>query len=202
MALVIQNQGQRLGQFLIQVDKSWRCMSDRAKPVVVVDYDPHWQRMFEDERARILTVLGSRVAAIEHIGSTAVVGLGAKPIADIMIGLRALADTEPCISRLTSIGYNYRPENEHMFPERRFLDRPSYHLHMVEVSSDFWRRHIMFRDYLRIRPEKARQYLELKKELASKYQVDREGYTDAKTRFIAAALEEAGYVPIVKDTNG
>jgi GrpB-like predicted nucleotidyltransferase (UPF0157 family) len=177
-------------------------MSDHAKPVVVVDYDPHWQRMFEHERDRILTVLGYKVAAIEHIGSTAVVGLGAKPIIDIMIGLRALANAEPCISGLTSIGYNYRPENEHVFPERRFFDRPSYHLHMVVVSSDFWRWHIVFRDYLRIRPEKAREYLELKKELASKYQVDREGYTSAKTRFIVAALEEAGYVPIVKDTNG
>jgi GrpB-like predicted nucleotidyltransferase (UPF0157 family) len=84
-----------------------------------------------------------------------------------------------------------------MFPERRFFDRPSYHLHMVEASSDFWRRHLIFRDYMRTHPVKARQYLELKKELASKYHIDREGYTDAKTRFIATALEEAGYVPIV-----
>jgi GrpB-like predicted nucleotidyltransferase (UPF0157 family) len=170
-------------------------MSDRVEPVLVLDYDPNWPRMFEDERVLILAVVGAWVVAIEHIGSTAVVGLGAKPIVDIMIGLRALADAEPCISRLSSIGYDYRPENEDLFPERRFFDRPTYHLHVVEVSSDFWHRHIMFRDYLRIRPEKARQYLELKRGLASKYGAHRERYTDAKTRFIAAALEEAGYVP-------
>ena len=162
-----------------------------------MNYDPNWPRMFEDERVRILAVLADKVVAIEHIGGTAVVGLGAKPIIDVMIGVRSLADAEPCISRLASIGYEYRPENEGKFPETRFFDRPSYHLHMVEVSSDFWRRHLIFREYLRIRPEKARQYFELKKELASKYHTDREGYTDAKTQFIATALEDAGYVPIV-----
>lgn len=172
-------------------------MSNRIKPVVIMNYDPNWPRMFEDERVRILAVLGDKVVAIEHIGSTAVVGLGAKPIIDLMIGVRSLADAEPCISRLASIGYKYRPENEAKFPERRFFDRPSYHLHMVDVSSDFWRRHLIFREYLKIRPEKASQYLELKKELASKYHTDREGYSDAKKQFIATALEDAGYVPIV-----
>ncbi len=172
-------------------------MSNHIKPVVITNYDSNWPRMFEDERARILAVLGDKVVAIEHIGSTAVVGLGAKPIIDVMIGVRSLPDAEPCISGLASIGYKYSPENEKVFPERRFFDRPSYHLHVVDVSSDFWRRHIIFRDYLRTHPEKARQYLELKRELASKYQVDREGYTTAKTRFIAGALEEAGYLPIV-----
>jgi GrpB-like predicted nucleotidyltransferase (UPF0157 family) len=172
-------------------------MSRHIRPVVIMNYDPNWPRMFEDERARILAVLGDRVVAIEHIGSTAVVGLGAKPIIDAMIGVCSLDDADPCICRMASIGYKYRPENEDKFPERRFFDKPSYHMHMVEVSSDFWRRHLIFRDYLKIHPEKTKQYLELKKELASKYHVDRERYTDAKTQFIATALEEAGYVPIV-----
>jgi GrpB-like predicted nucleotidyltransferase (UPF0157 family) len=161
---------------------------------VIVDYNPAWPRMFESEKSRILAATGNRIVALEHIGSTAVVGLGAKPTIDILAGVRMLADAESCASSLWSIGYKYRPEKEDLFPERRYFDKPSYHLHAVEPSSDFWSRHIAFRNYLRTHREAAEMYFRLKRRLSSRYQTDREAYTNAKTEFIIAILKEAGYV--------
>lgn len=167
-------------------------------PVKVVDYDPNWPLIFEREKARILGVIGKKVVAIEHVGSTAVPGLGAKPIIDIMVGIRHLSDAEGCIGPLETIGYEYSPEYEVSIPERRYFRKgPSnvpnkhYHLHMVEYDSDFWRRHLLFRDCLRAHPHAARAYHRLKKELAAKYRFDREAYTEAKTLFIESIVAKA-----------
>jgi len=141
-------------------------------------------------------VIGHQVVAIEHIGSTAVPGLGAKPIIDIMIAIRQLDDAKNCIEPLKSIGYTYFPEHEDDFPERRYFDTGTsrtqmYHLHMVERISAFWERHLLFRDFLRECPDVARQYHELKKELADRYGSDRVSYTDAKTHFITSVENQA-----------
>ncbi len=172
-------------------------MPDAADPVVMVEYDPAWPGMFEKEKARILAVGGTKIRTMEHIGSTAVPGLGAKPIIDILAGVMVLTDAEFNIPKLASIRYKYHPEKEDIFPERRYLDKPSYHLHMVEESSDFWSRHLAFRDHLRKHPETAMRYFDLKRSLAQKYRLDREEYTDAKTDFIVTTLRAAGYVPKV-----
>lgn len=161
-------------------------MSD---PVLIVDYNPDWPRMFEVEKARILAAIGDRIAAIEHVGSTAVTGLGAKPIIDIMVGLNRLADARECIAPLEQVGYEYVPQYEVVMPERRYFRKGpptarTHHVHMVETTSDFWERHLLFRDYLRSHPDVARQYFLLKKELAERYGSDREGYAEAKTAFI------------------
>lgn len=168
-----------------------------AHPVVIADYDPQWPILFEEEKGRILGVTGERVLAIEHIGSTAVPGLGAKPVIDIMVGVRRLADAKECVEPLRSIGYKYEPEAEAEIPERRYFDKGlpgarTHHLHMVEVSSDFWERHLLFRDYLRKHPGVAGQYYRLKKELAARYKTDRAGYTEAKTAFIRSVEDKAG----------
>jgi GrpB-like predicted nucleotidyltransferase (UPF0157 family)/predicted RNA-binding protein associated with RNAse of E/G family len=167
-------------------------------PVVIVDYDPTWPAIYEREKALILRAVGDVILAIEHVGSTAVQGLGAKPTIDIMVGLNRLTDAVNCIEPLKRIGYEYQPEHEASIPERRFFrkgpsDVPNqhFHLHMVERTSDFWKSHLLFRDYLRTHPQVAQQYYRLKKALASEYGLDREAYTEAKTSFIESVLNEA-----------
>lgn len=168
-----------------------------SRPVRLVDYDPSWVILYEEERRRVLKVAGNLIVRVEHIGSTAVPNLGAKPVIDMMVAVSSLSDAEKCIEPLQEIGYEYRPQGEVFFPERRYFrkGRPPreqhYHLHMVELESGFWKRHLLFRDYLRTHPEAAQEYFELKKRLASKYGSDREGYTEAKTSFIESIVAKA-----------
>jgi len=172
-------------------------MAGLARKVEIVEYDPKWATLYIKEKRRIQAAVGHIVVAVEHVGSTAVPGLGAKPTIDIMVAVRRLSDADKCIEPLGSIGYEYQPQHEDTMPERRFFRRGEppreqhYHLHMVEKRSEFWKQHLLFRDYLRTHPEKAGQYCELKKKLASKYGSDREGYTEAKTQFIESVVKEA-----------
>jgi len=165
--------------------------------VIIVEYDPKWPVIYEQEKAKILGVIGSKVVAIEHVGSTAVSGLGAKPIIDIMVGVADLSDAKECIEPLRSIGYEYVPEYEASMPERRYFRKgprvpnQHFHLHMVEYKSDFWTRHLLFRNYLRTHAKTAQQYYQLKKKLAGKHGADREGYTEAKTAFIQSVVTKA-----------
>ena len=167
------------------------------RKVVIVYYDPQWPRLYEKERALIQKVIGHIIVVIEHIGSTAAPGLGAKPIIDIMVAVNHLKDAEKCIKPLESIGYEYVPEYEESIPERRYFHKghppkeQHYHLHMVELTSDFWKKHSLFRDYLRTHPKVAQEYYELKKRLAVKYGSDSEGYTEAKTSFIESIVAKA-----------
>ena len=168
-----------------------------SRPVKILDYDPQWPVLYEEEKRRILEVVGDLIVRIEGIGSTAVLNLGAKPIIDIMVAVNRLSDAEKCIEPLQRIGYQYQPEQEAERPERRFFRKGTppkeqhYHLHMVELSSDFWKRHLLFRDYLRAHPKVAQDYYELKKRLASKFGSNREGYTEAKTSFIESVVAKA-----------
>jgi len=166
-----------------------------SSPIVIVDYNPQWPILYGQERASIVSVIGHKVVTIEHIGSTSVPGLGAKPIIDIMVGLRQLGDAEHCIAPLAAIGYEYVPEYEDELPERRYFRKGPqtrhFHLHMVEVTSEFWGRHLIFRDYLRTHPETARAYEALKCRLAAQYATNHEGYTDAKTSFIESVVAQA-----------
>jgi GrpB-like predicted nucleotidyltransferase (UPF0157 family) len=164
-------------------------------PIEIVDYDAMWPRQFEDEKRRILAAIGRYVAAVEHIGSTAVPGLAAKPIIDILVGLRSLTDATNCIIPLTGLGYEYVPEWEAELPERRYFRRVeprprTHHIHMVETTNEFWRRQLLFRDCLRARPEDARAYEALKRDLASRFEIGRD-YAAAKSVFISAILDKA-----------
>lgn len=169
-----------------------------GRPVVVVDYDPEWPRRFQVERDRILTAIGDWTTAIEHVGSTAVPGLAAKPIIDVMIGIRRLADAVHCICPLEDLGYEYVPSYEDEMPFRRYFRKDDdegsrvAHVHMVEPSHPFWERHLAFRDWLRTHPEDARAYADLKRELAVRYRNDRLAYTEAKTDFIRRIERRAG----------
>jgi GrpB-like predicted nucleotidyltransferase (UPF0157 family) len=169
-------------------------------PIVIVDYDPRWPRLFDEEKTNILRVIGPMVIGIEHIGSTAVPGLAAKSIVDIMAGVRHLSDAIWCIQPLKTLGYEYVPEYEKLIPDRRYFRKgnmqgleqgSTHHLHMVEAKGEFWERQLLFRDYLRDHPEEARRYADLKKTLASRFSSDRESYTSAKTDYIQEIVAKA-----------
>lgn len=164
--------------------------------VVVIPYDPAWPDRFESERAWLAGVFRGTDAVIEHVGSTAVPGLGAKPIIDIMLGVTDLAEVAARLDRLEAHGYGYVPEYESQLPERRYFRKPeseprTHHLHCVIRGSDFWVRHLLFRDYLRAHPDSAGVYFELKRELASLYRRDRAAYMEGKSDFIESVLSEA-----------
>ena len=158
-----------------------------SKTIEVVDYDPQWVELYEEEKRLILKAIGDIIARIEHIGSTAVHGLGAKPIIDMMVAVHHLSDAKKCIKPLQKIGYEYVPEHEDLLPERRYFHKghppmeQHYHLYMVELKSDFWKKHLLFRDYLRTHPRVAKKYYKLKKTLATKYSSDHEAYTGKNT---------------------
>lgn len=147
------------------------------------------------ERGLLARIFTGTDVSIEHVGSTAVPGLGAKPIIDIMLGVSALPEVESRIAQLEWRGYEYVPEYEAQLPERRYFVKPptrprSFHLHCVVRGSDFWRSHIEFRDYVREHPETAAAYLELKQDLAARYRTDRVAYTEGKSAFINSILEK------------
>lgn len=144
-------------------------------PVRVVPYDPRRPDLFESERARVEAVAGEWIEAIEHIGSTAVPGLDAKPVLDLTVGLRSLCDGVRCARLLGAIGYEHRGDAG--VSGRIFLRTSSprpCHLNLALVGGEFWERHLLFRDHLRAHPEVAREYARLKHELAGCFRYDRE----------------------------
>jgi GrpB-like predicted nucleotidyltransferase (UPF0157 family) len=158
-------------------------------PIKVLDYDPNWPAAFESEKKILLALFDPCRTNIAHVGSTSVPGLGAKPIIDIMIGVKELEDVTSRIEQIKSLGYQYISKYETTFPDRRFFCKPhekprTHNAHAVEIGSDFWFRHLAFRDYLRKHSEAADKYYQLKMELAAEHGADVGGYTDAKTQFI------------------
>jgi GrpB-like predicted nucleotidyltransferase (UPF0157 family) len=162
-------------------------------PVLIEAYNPAWMRRFEVERELLGDVLAPwLVGPIEHVGSTAVVGLSAKPIVDIMAGVASLAGSIPAIAALEAHGYchhSYAADVEHWFCKPS-PDLRTHHLHLVPVHSDLWKHRLMFRDALRARPDLAAEYARLKVELAEHHRFDREAYTQAKSAFIGGVLAE------------
>ena len=168
---------------------------DRA-PVEIVAYSLDWPRRFGAERDALARLFPPDVFSIDHVGSTAVPGLGAKPIVDILIGAPTLAEIEARIPALEMLGYRYAPQHEAALPERRYFAKPArhprlYHVHAVRADSRFHREHLAFRDALRADAALAVEYLTLKRALAARHGRDREGYTDGKAAFIRAAVDRA-----------
>lgn len=157
--------------------------------VVLSAYSPLWPAIFDFERGRLEAILGEGAAVIEHIGSTAVPGLGAKPIIDVMIGVADLAMIERRIPALVEDGYRYVPQFEKSMPERRYFVKTHaqpghFQVHAVVFESPFWKRHLAFRDALRGDPKLAADYWKLKQRLAARFPNDREAYTEGKSAFI------------------
>jgi GrpB-like predicted nucleotidyltransferase (UPF0157 family) len=167
---------------------------NREAPVRVVPYDPSWPSLFDRERAMLERPLAPWLTGpIEHIGSTAVPGLAAKPVIDIMVAVESLAASRAAFRAVSELGYvhfPYRPDVMHWFCKPSPSLR-THHLHLVPFRSPLWMERLAFRDHLRRDPETARQYGELKQRLAVRYELDREAYTDAKEPFIRAVVARA-----------
>jgi GrpB-like predicted nucleotidyltransferase (UPF0157 family) len=144
---------------------------------------PEWARRFADERSRLTDVLGSAALDIQHIGSTAVPGLTAKPILDMAVAIRDFESGHVLASALVALGYTYLGENG--IPRRHFFVRAgSHHLHIFEREGSDWRRHLRFRDRLLGSPDLAARYLQVKLAAAKQAAGDRDRYQDLKSSFI------------------
>jgi GrpB-like predicted nucleotidyltransferase (UPF0157 family) len=162
--------------------------------VRIVAYEPLWPARFEQERSALDSAIGSWVLdGIHHVGSTSVPGLAAKPIIDILVGVRDLDTSRACLQPLAALGYLYAPyrsEEMHWFckphPSRR-----THHLHLVPAGSPRFREELLFRDMLRASDTLAGEYAALKRRLAREFRRDRERYTEAKAAFIVATLRGA-----------
>lgn len=169
-------------------------MTPNDAPIEIVPYDPAWPQRFEEERSALRQMLATWLAGpIEHIGSTAIPQLAAKPVIDIMAGVRSLEASRPAIEAAASLDYCYFPyqaDRKHWFckPSPAFR---THHLHLVPIDSREWIRPIAFRDYLRDHPAEAAEYERLKRRLAQQFRVDREAYTAAKDPFIETITEKA-----------
>lgn len=162
------------------------------KAVVIEDYDPRWPQQFETLRLRVANLLNGLAVAIEHVGSTSVPGLAAKPIIDVDVLLKSAADLPAVISALASIGYQHRGDLG--IPGREAFRAPAggspHHLYVCTTGMEY-RRHISFRDHLRAHPQDANAYAALKRELGLKFGEDREGYNNAKREFVEGILRKS-----------
>lgn len=164
--------------------------------VRLAEADPAWPALFAAERTRVLAALAPLPLAVAHVGSTAVPGLIAKPILDVMGGRPAGSDLAPYVTALEAADYRYRGEfgipGRDYFVRDDISGRRTHHLHVVEHGGAFWRAHLAFRDYLRRTPARAGAYEALKRDLAMRHPGDRAAYTDGKVAFIAETLVLAG----------
>lgn len=163
-----------------------------AGTVRVVPYDPAWPALFAAEAARIAAVPVAPPLRLEHVGSTGVPGLAAKPIVDILAGRPPGSSAAPYVQALVRAGYVHRGEQG--IPGREFFRRGtprSYHVHLAELDGPVWREMLRFRDALRADPSAAAAYGELKLGLAARFPRDREAYTGGKGPFVAGVLRRA-----------
>ncbi len=163
--------------------------------VEITDYDESWPEAFEKEHEILISVIGKYVTgSIEHVGSTSVPGLAAKPIVDIQVGVAGLDESRPAFGSLETIGYSYYdsvcPHVMHFF-DKRVSGKQPYNLQLIPYRSDCWNMRIAFRDYLRSHPNVAQEYAALKRELAQRFHSDRNAYSEAKSSFIGRVVKQA-----------
>ena len=161
----------------------------RSRAFGIVPYDPGWPGRFETESARIEEALGDQVVRVEHVGSTAVPGLAAKPVVDIQVSVRAMAPRATYVQPLEHLGYRWALDpwtDEHEFFSLEEDGQRSFHIHVCGQGSEWERRHLAFRDWLRNHPDDAAAYERLKRDLAERHPRDPYTYTDEKSEFIRA----------------
>jgi GrpB-like predicted nucleotidyltransferase (UPF0157 family) len=163
--------------------------------IVVVDYDPHWPEIFEQLRSRTWPVVREIASAIEHVGSTSVPGLAAKPIIDMSVVVPSEREVPAAIQSLSSLGYVHQG-NLGVVGREAFTTPPSlpaHHLYLCPSDSLALANHLAVRNYLRTHAAVAREYGELKKRLAKEFANDIDGYIDGKTGTILRILQTTGF---------
>ena len=160
--------------------------------VVITEYDSRWPAAYEREKALICQALGDLILDIQHVGSTAVPGLVAKPVIDILVAVAHFEAVEGYARRLSPLGYQHisHPDDAVRLFFRKGTPR-THHLHIVEYGTAEHRRHLLFRDYLRLHGDTARAYARLKWELASRFAANRPMYTESKTDFVHSVVAMA-----------
>ena len=173
---------------------TWHSLGTRGERIEVVEYSAEWPRVFEREEAAILSACLPWITEVHHIGSTSVPGLAAKPILDVLPVAVGPAEALEAVAPMTALGYRYRGENGiagRLYFDRVVEGRTVVHVHMFPAGHPEVRRHLVFRDHLRVNPDVAREYERLKRELASRYRDDRRTYTDSKAAFITGVIDAA-----------
>lgn len=167
----------------------------RAEPVVVVPYDSAWPAAFERVRQRISPVLGELAVGVEHVGSTAVAGLDAKPIIDVDVVVRPEQDLAAVVERLGALGYQHLGDlgilGREAFRAPAGDELPRHHLYVCPAGSAALSAHLILRDELRADPALVTEYSALKRDLAERYRDDRDAYAEGKTHFITGVLLRA-----------
>jgi GrpB-like predicted nucleotidyltransferase (UPF0157 family) len=158
-------------------------VSGRSDRVELADHDPGWADLFEAEKARLSGIFDGQAVGIEHVGSTSVPELCAKPIVDMLVGLRELEVSNEQVAAMQELGYEYL--GEYGLPGRLFFrkDPRTHHVHVVVHGGEHWKRQLTFREALRTDAEERRRYDAFKRKLAAEGH-PREVYTELKTPFI------------------
>jgi GrpB-like predicted nucleotidyltransferase (UPF0157 family)/aminoglycoside phosphotransferase (APT) family kinase protein len=163
--------------------------------VRIVPYQAGWADLFQQEASALKRALGDQVVCIEHVGSTSVPGLDAKPILDIVVAVCDMADATSFENVLAPLGYVHKAENDRpgrlYFVRRTADDRSTHHLNITELGTECWFTHVAFRDYLREHAEAREEYRKLKLDLARRHALDRAAYQGGKGAFIERALSLA-----------
>ncbi len=166
-----------------------------ADELVIIPYNPEWPRQFEKEAASLREVFKNHQPVIEHIGSTAIHGLDAKPIIDLMIGFEDEVEIEEIIQKIESLGYNHWKEDPYVQMRQFFIKWDAHkthrisHIHATKIGNDFWTKQIIFRDKMRGNKNLIKEYAELKKMLARKFIDNHDKYIEAKTEFINKVID-------------
>ncbi len=164
------------------------------KKVKLYSYNPKWQSLYKKEEKLLRSVIGKYVKDIQHIGSTSILEIKAKPIIDIVIGVESLKIGEKCIKTLEELGYEYKHDagirGRHFF-EKGSKKNKTHYVHIEKINGRLWKNHILFRDYLINHKKDAKKYDRLKERLAKRYKDDRNTYTIKKESFIKKTLKKA-----------
>ena len=154
--------------------------------VEVVSYNPNWREMYKEESEKIKNILNDIVIDIHHIGSTAIPGIKAKPVIDILVEVKDIEGVDQYNHKMKELGYEAM--GEYGILKRRFFrkgeNNRTHHIHIFQVGNEEIKRHINFKEYLIAHPDKAREYSKLKEKLANKYSYDVENYSNSKSDFI------------------
>ncbi len=162
----------------------------------VSPYQEEWKNLFETEKRDIEKAIGDYIKDIQHVGSTSIPGMSAKPILDIAIAVKDFEEARICIKPLCDMGYTFRGENG--IPRRHYFIKGepcTHHIHMLEKDNEEWEKLILFRDYLRSNQNIAEEYKELKRNLLQRLRGDRKAYQAAKADFVEAVIRKSRLIP-------